>query len=52
MGDASVGLLQFIYEREYSHHIRHHFQWVSMVHSLLAEEEVTYPVTRPDYHLS
>ena len=52
MGDARVGLLKFTDEREDSQPIRHHCQWVSLGHSLLAEEEVTRPVTCPDHQCS
>ena len=49
LGDAGVGLLKFMDEREDSHPIRHHHQCVSLGHSLLAEKEVNHSVTRTDH---
>ena len=49
LGDSNVGLPQFTDEQEDSQPIHHHRQWVSLGHSLLAEKEVTRPVTRPDH---
>ena len=47
--DAGVGLLLFTYEGEDSQPIHHHRQCVSLDHSLLAEKEVTRPITLPDH---
>ena len=40
MGDAVVFLKQLLDEGEDNQPIRHHHQWVSLGHYLLAEEEV------------
>ena len=49
LDDAGVSLLQFLDEGEDSQTILHHLQWISLGYSLLTEEEVTCPISRPDH---
>ena len=49
LGDAGVGLPQLSDEEEDSYPILHYIQWLYLGHSLLTEEEVNHPISRPDH---